>query len=183
MRKNVMLLFTMFVLTVLVSTPLFSATESDLIGTWNTYNVSKMKISRIGSRTANNYTTTTLTDVGTFTMHESDSTGIYDYTGNWVLIKDGKKVQFSLDAPGQSELVRMWENWLTEVANEYGASIANISFSITSLTISQPSISKKTNIPRKAIIKAKGLVSATVDSESMTRNFSYTSKVSFMNKQ
>jgi hypothetical protein len=182
MRKTVAFAFSMLALSMVVSIPLFAATEGDLIGTWNTYNVSKMKISRIGSRTANNDTTTTLTDAA-FTMHEIDSTGTYNYTGNWVLIKDGKKIQFSLDAPGQSVLVSMWENWLVEVAKEYGASIVDISFSVTSLTISQPGIPKRTNIPKKATIKAKGLVSATVDGEPMTRKFSYSSKVSFLNRQ
>jgi hypothetical protein len=183
MKKTIMFVFSMLVLAMFISTPLFSATEEDLIGTWETHSVSKLRISRIGSTASDNYSTTTLNDNGTFTLAEVDSTGEYNYTGNWELIKDGKKMLVGLDENGRDELIRMFGNWMMEMAEEYGASVSDISISIAKLTISQPSIPKKTNIPRKITIKSNGLVSAILDSEPLTRNFSYISKVSFLSKQ
>lgn len=183
MKKTVFVAFSLVFVVMFMSTPLFSATVDDLVGIWETYNVSKLKISGVGSRTAENNTTTILTDDMTFTMHEVDSTGTYDYTGNWGLIKDGKKMHIGLDTNGRSKLITMWEKWLMEIAQEYGVSIGNISLSVESLTISEPGLPKKTNIPKKATIKAKGLVSATVDGEPLTKKFSYTSKVTFLSRQ
>ena len=71
---------------------------------------------------------------------------------------------------------------MIEVGNEYGVSVNSIGFSIESLTITQPSIPKKTLIPKKVTVKAKGWVSASVDGEYLTKRFSYSSKVSFLFK-
>jgi hypothetical protein len=183
MRKPVVIALSVVVILALMSTPLLSATVDDLTGTWVTRSVAKLKISGVGSRSSENASTATLNQAGTFTLHENDSTGPYTYTGFWGLIKDGKKMSIALDTNGQAELMRAWENWLTEVANEYGVSIHDIQFSVQSLTISQPSIPKKTLVPKMTTVKAKGWVSAWVDGEYLTKRFSYTSKVYFLSKQ
>jgi hypothetical protein len=179
-KKHILIAISVLVISALTSTPSRSATVSDLAGVWDTWSVAKLKVSGVGSRSAENPSTTTLNQVGTFTLHEVDSTGTYDYTGNWDLIKDGKKMSIALDTPGQTELMLAWENWLIEVGNEYGISVENIEFSVEKLTISQPSIPKKTLIPKKITLKAKGRVSAFVDGEYLTKRFSYSSKVTFL---
>lgn len=182
MKKSIMFTFTMFFLAMFISTPLFSATEDDLLGDWITNNVSKLKITRIGSDASDDHSTTTLNNDTTFTMHENTSTGTYDYTGNWELIKNGKKILFALDGNGRTELIRMLGDWMEEMAEENEVFVSDISISITNLTLSQPSIPKKTNIPKKITIKAKGLVIAILESKPVTRKFSYTSQVSFLNR-
>jgi len=167
----------------LISSPVLSATVDDLVGTWTTLNTAKIRVSKIGSWSSENSSTTTLNDDGTFTLDEIDSTGQYEYTGDWSLIKEGKKISFELDDHGLSELGRVWTNWLIELADEYGATVENISFWDVTLTLSEPSVPKKTNIPKKTTIKAKGWVSATFNGENISRKFSYTSKVYFLFKQ
>jgi len=184
MRK--LILTTLYVLgmSVCMAAPLFSATVGDLAGTWITSSEPKLKISGIGSRSAENNGTTTLNQIGTFNLHEEDSTGTFDYTGNWGLIQEGKKMSIALNAAGQTELIRAWRLWLIEVANEFQVDIDAIEFSIESLTISQASIPKKPPIiPKKTTLKAKGWVTAWVDGEFLTKRFSYTSKVYFLYKQ
>ena len=56
-------------------------------------------------------------------------------------------------------------DWAEEIAREEGVTVSGINFDIESLTISQPSINKKTLIPKKATIKAKGIASALVNGE------------------
>lgn len=183
MRKPILIALSVLVMSVLVAIPSQSATVDDLVGTWRALSQPKLKISGIGSRSAENYGTATLDQLGTFNLHEVDSTGAFNYTGNWGLIKEGKKMSIALNAAGQAELIRAWELWLIEVGNEFGVSVNNIEFSVESLTITQPSIPKKTLIPKVTTLKAKGWVSALVDGEYLTKRFSYSSKVYFLFKQ
>lgn len=180
MRRHYCFSFIAVFIVLLISSPVLSATMDDLVGTWTTLNTAKIKVSKIGSWSSENSSTTTLNDDGTFTLDEIDSTGTYEYTGDWSLIKEGKKLSVGLDSAGRAELERVWENWLIELADEYGAFVENISFWDVTLTLSEPSIPKKTNIPKKTTIKAKGWVSATFDGEDISRKFSYTSKVYFL---
>ncbi len=180
MRKLAMITVSVLVMSVFMVPPLLSATVEDLAGIWDTRSVAKLKISGVGSRTAETPGNATLNDSLTFALDEYDSTGPYRYTGAWGLIKDGKKMSIALDSNGQAVLIDAWENWLEEVADDYGVSISGISFSVERLTISQPSIPKKTLIPKVTTIKGKGWVSAWVDGEYLTKRFSYTSKVYFL---
>jgi hypothetical protein len=116
-------------------------------------------------------------------MVENDPPDTYTYTGNWQLIKKGKKMLISFDQGGRDELIRLLEDWMMEVASGYGVPISDINISLAKLTISQPSIPKKTNIPKTTTIKATGLVSAYLDGMFITRKFSYDSKVSFICRQ
>lgn len=159
-----------------------SATVGDLVGTWTTVNTARIKVSRIGSWSSINNSTVTFENDMTFTLHEIDSTGIYDYTGDWSLINEGKKIAFDLDAAGYLELQRVWENWFRELAYEYGATIDNISFWDVTYTLSQPGVPKKTNIPKKTTIKAKGMVGANLNGDYLARKFTYVSKVYFISK-
>ena len=76
----------------------------------------------------------------------------------------------------------MGELGCSEIALENGVVAEDIHFDILSLTVSQPSINKKTLIPKKAKIKAKGRATAWIDGEFFDKNFSYTSKVSFIGR-
>jgi hypothetical protein len=183
MRKHYCFSAIAVFIALLISSPVLSATVDDLVGTWTTINTAKIRVSKIGSWSSENSSTTTFNNDGTFTLDEIDSTGPYDYTGDWSLIKEGKKIFFELDDHGLSELGRVWTNWLIELADENGATVENIIFWDVTLTLSEPSVPKKTNIPKKATIKAKGWVSATLNDEDISRKFSYTSKVYFLFKQ
>ncbi|HQB33331.1 MAG TPA: hypothetical protein PLY11_01135 [Syntrophorhabdus sp.] len=183
MKRTIGFYFAMLFFVMFITTPLFSATEDDLVGTWSMYHSAKLKVSRIGTTTSQNNSTVTLNGDGTFTMVENDPPDTYTYTGNWQLIKKGKKVLISFDQGGRDELIRLLEDWMTEVASGYGVPISDINISLAKLTISQPSIPKKTNIPKTTTIKATGLVSAYLDGMFITRKFSYDSKVSFICRQ
>jgi len=89
-------------------------------------------------------------------------------------------VSIAFDANGVNELIDTWKNWAQEIAADKGVTVSDINFSIESLTISQPSINKKTLIPKKTTVKAKGSASALVNGEPFVKKFTYTSKVSFI---
>jgi hypothetical protein len=80
-------------------------------------------------------------------------------------------------------LIRTRIDWAEEIARENGVVAENISFLIESLTVSQPSINKRTLIPKKATVKAKGIASATLDGVPTVKRFTYRSKVSFIVRQ
>ena len=102
MKKHILVAVSVLVIFVLMSTLSQSATVDDLVGTWDTFSQPKLKISGIGSRSAENYGTATLDQLGTFNLHEVDSTGTFNYTGNWGLIKEGKKMSIALNSAGQA---------------------------------------------------------------------------------
>jgi hypothetical protein len=151
------------------------------VGTWDTYSDAKLKISGIGSFSDENFSVTTLDLANTFVLTETSSTGTYYYSGEFSIV-DGKKLSFSLDTAGINQLVLTWIDWAEEIARENGVVAEDINFSILSLTVSQPSINKKTLIPKKTKITAKGRVSAWIDGEFFDKKFSYTSKVSFIGR-
>ena len=107
--------------------------------------------------------------------------GPYTYTGTFSII-DGKKLSIALDGPGLNELDRTWTNWAQEIADEEGVTVSGIVFHVESLTISKPSINKKTFIPKKTTVKAKGFVEALVNGEPFLKKFSYSSKVTFVGR-
>lgn len=182
MKKTSYFAICILVITVFVCTPSFSATIDDIAGTWDTYSIAKLKISSVGSFTDENPSTTTLNLSGNLTLVENSSGGPWSYTGTFSII-DGKKLSIAFDANGVIELIDTWKNWAQEIAADKGVTVSNINFSIESLTISQPSINKKTLIPKKTTVKAKGLASALVNGEPFLKKFSYSSKVSFMGRQ
>ena len=109
MRKLAMITVSVLVMSVFMATPLLSATMEDLAGTWDVLSQPKLKISGIGSRSAENYGTATLNLGGTFNLHEVDTTATFDYTGDWGLVKEGKKMSIALNAGGRTELIQAWE--------------------------------------------------------------------------
>jgi hypothetical protein len=159
----------------------FSATINDMAGTWDTYSDAKLKISGIGSFSDENFSVTTLDLANTFVLTETSSTGTYYYSGDFSLI-DGKKLSFELDLAGRTELISTWIDWAKEIALENGVVAEDINFNIESLTVSRPSINKRTLIPKKTTIKAKGRATARIDGEFFDKKFSYTSKVSFIGR-
>ena len=181
MKKTSFFAICILIISVFVCTPSFSVTIDDIDGTWDTYSEAKLKISKLGSFTDQNPSVTELNLSGTFVLDEITSTGPYSYTGTFTIINE-KKLSFQLDVAGENELKRTWVDWAAEIAREEGVTISGINFDIESLTISQPSINKKTLIPKKATIKAKGIASAWVNGEFYERKFSYTSKVYFLGR-
>ena len=93
-----------------------------------------------------------------------------------------KKLSFAPDTNGENELIRTWVDWAEEIAFENGVAVTDTSFYDINIIISRPSISKKTLIPKKTKITAKGRVSAWIDGEFFDKKFSYTSKVSFIGR-
>lgn len=179
MKKTTIFDISILIISVFVCSPSFSATIDDIVGTWDTYSQAKLKISGVGSFSDENFSETTLTLAGNFTLVEHSSGGPWSYTGTFSII-DGKKLSIAFDANGVKELIDTWKNWAQEIAADKGVTVSNINFSIESLTISQPSINKKTLIPKKTTVKAKGLASALVNGEPFLKKFSYSSKVSFI---
>jgi hypothetical protein len=166
---------------VFVCTPSLSVSLGDIAGTWDTYSEAKLKISGVGSFLDENPSTTTLGLDRTFSLFETTSTGPYNYTGAFDLI-DENKLSFAPDTNGENELISTWVDWAEEIAFENGVAVTDISFYDINITISRPSISKRTLIPKKTKITAKGRVSAWIDGEFFDKKFSYTSKVSFIGR-
>lgn len=179
MNKTGLVTIIVFLASVVFCIPSSAVTIDQIDGTWDTYSEAKLKISKLGSFTDQNPSVTQLNLSGTFVLDETTSTGPYSYTGTFTIINE-KKLSFELDTNGINELIRTWEDWAAEIAGEEGVTISGISFNIVSLTVSQPSINKKTLIPKKATVKAKGIASAWVNGVFYERKFSYTSKVSFI---
>ena len=114
--------------------PSLPVTEGDFADTtWATYSVAKMKISRVGASSDAKTSTVTFNPDYSFSLLETDLTGTYNYTGTWALIKKGKKLSLDLDAVGRTELVRMWTNWLGQVALEEGDTISDIEVTLDKL--------------------------------------------------
>jgi hypothetical protein len=181
MKKLSFIAFVVFLTSIALCIPSFSANMDDIDGTWNTYSKAKLKISSVGSFTDENPSTTTLNVNGNLTLVEDSWGGPYTYTGTFNII-DGKKLSIALDVNGVNELIDTWTNWAQEIAADKGVTVSDIDFSIESLTISQPSINKKTFIPKKTTLKAKGLVRAQVNGEPFLKKFSYSSKVNFIGR-
>lgn len=183
MKKTSFFVICILIISVFVCTPSFSATIDDLVGTWLTSSKAKLSFSGVGSFSDENPSISVLDSNYTFTLTEDNETGIYYYTGTFELI-DGKNLSFRLDQDGEEELIRTWKDWAEEIAYRKGAStITGIIFTYDTLTISQPSISKKTLIPKKTKINAKGWASATIDGKYMLKRFSYKSTVTFLGRQ
>jgi hypothetical protein len=182
MKKTSFFAICILIISVFVCTPSFSATIDDIAGTWDTYSIAKLKISSVGSFTDENPSTTTLNLSGNLTLVENSSGGPYTYTGTFSII-DGKKLSIALDVNGVNELIDTWTNWAQEIADEEGVTVSGVVFHVESLTISKPSINKRTLIPKKTTVKAKGFVEASVNSEYYVKKFTYTSKVSFIGRQ
>jgi hypothetical protein len=148
MKKTNYFAIYILVISMLVGTPSFSATVGDIAGTWDTYSEAKLKISGVGSFLDENPSTTVLGLDRTFSLSETTSTGPYTYTGAFDLI-DEKKLSLAADTNGENELIRTWADWAEEIALENGVSVTGISFYDINITISRPSISKRTLIPKK----------------------------------
>jgi len=73
MKKHILITVSVLVISVLMAIPSQSATVDVLVGTWNTFSKPKLKISGIGSRSAENYGTVTLDQLATFNLHEVDT--------------------------------------------------------------------------------------------------------------
>lgn len=157
-------------------------TEDELFGAWNAHSKAKLKVRRIGSQSIANESVMQLNGDGTFALTETEPPASYIYTGHWHLI-NGKKLFFDLDAAGQSEFVRMWTNRVEEIATQKGIAITSINFSEISFKISQPRIPKKSSIPRRTTLRAKGWITASVNGQNVMRRFSYISRISFLSKQ
>jgi hypothetical protein len=182
MKKLGFIALGIFLISLFFSVASYSATLDQIAGTWVTWSDAKLKITGIGSFTDQNYSETTLDVVNTFVLTETSSTGTYYYTGIFTLI-DGKKLDIQPDSDCRNELIRTWVDWAEEIARENGVLAENIIFEPESLTFSQPSINKRTLIPKKTTIKAKGWVSALIDGVPYTKRFTYTNKVSFIARQ
>jgi hypothetical protein len=158
-----------------------TVTEDDLLGTWNTNSKARLNLRRLGSKSEQINSTMALNEDGTFTLIETDVTGTYNYTGHWSLI-GGKKIVVDLDVAGQSEFMRMWTNWLKEIAAPRNVTVTDINFSEMKLTISQASISKGTRAPRKMTIKAQASLNARINGQDKVTRCSYVNRVSFLNR-
>lgn len=161
--------------------PKYTVTEDDLLGAWNTFSEAKLRVSGVGAGSGASKSTMVFNQDGTFALAEIASTLAFTYTGEWSLI-NGKKISFGLDVLGESELANMWLNWLEQIAAERGLTIQNINFSEIRLIMSQASLPKNTLVPKRMTIKAKGLVSATLNGQDIAKRFSYINKVSFLSK-
>ncbi len=151
---------------------------------WNTTYSSKLTISGLISESDTTYGDCTLFDDGTFNCYEDEHGRDRNYTGTYIEIRSTKssiKYQSSFDSNGLQEFKNMLTDWAKDLANDEGAEISNISFNFTSVKTSQMTISKKTNLPGKVTITIKGKVSAKLDGVYTTKNFSYTSKITFQN--
>jgi hypothetical protein len=182
MKKFGLIQLVVVCISILFCIPALAVTIDDIDGTWTTYSKAKLKIASVGTFTDENFSTTTLTLTGFFTLAENSSGGPYSYNGTFTII-DEKKLSFALDTDGVSELIKTWTNWAQEIATDKGVTVSDINFNIESLTISQPSINKKTLTPKKATIKVRGLASALVNGAPFLKKFSYSSNVSFVSLQ
>ena len=180
MKKTSFFAICILIISVFVCTPSFSVTIDDIDGTWDTWSKAKLSFSGVGSFSDENPSETVLDLAGNFALTETNDTGTYNYSGDFS-IEQEKKLLFSLDAPGTDELVRTWRDWTREIAYDKGAStITDIGFSNVIITYSSPKISKRSGIPGKAKIKAKGWASAIIDGDPITKRFSYKSTVTFL---
>jgi hypothetical protein len=129
MKKTSYFVICILVISVFVCTPSFSATIDDIVGTWDTYSQAKLKISGVGSFTDENFSETTLTLAGNFTLVEHSSGGPWSYTGTFSII-DGKKLSIAFDANGVKELIDTWKNWAQEIATDKGVTVSNINLAL-----------------------------------------------------
>jgi len=182
MKKIGFIALGIFLVSVFFPVSSFAAELADVVGTWVTWSDAKLRISGIGSFSDQNYSETTLDVFNAFVLTETSSTGTYYYTGTFTLV-DGKKLDIQPDDDCRNELIRTWVDWAREIARENGVLAENIIFETESLTFTQPSINKRTLMPKKATIKGKGWVSALIDGVPYAKRFTYTSKVSFINRQ
>jgi hypothetical protein len=149
---------------------------------WNTTYSSKLTISGLIRASDTTFGNCTLYDDGTFNCYEDEHGRDRNYTGTYTSIgstKSSIKYQFSFDSSGLQEYKNMLADWAEDLANDEGAEISNISFNFTSVKTSRITISKKTNLPAKVTITIKGKVSANLNGVYTTKNFSYTSKITF----
>jgi hypothetical protein len=149
---------------------------------WNTTYSAKISIPGVISASDTTFGNCTLYDDGTFNCYEDEHGRDRNYTGTYTTIgstKSSIKYQFSFDSNGLQEYKNMLTDWAEDLANDEGAEISNISFNFTSVKTSRITISKKTNLPGKVTITIKGKVSANLNGVYTTKNFSYTSKITF----
>ncbi|MGR9088321.1 MAG: hypothetical protein ACU841_14795 [Gammaproteobacteria bacterium] len=95
----------------------------------------------------------------------------------------GKRIFLDLDASGQAEFVRMWTDRLEAWAAGKGALICGVNFSNIRFALNRPVIPKKKFVPKKATIKARGWLSASLNGRDITRRFAFRNKTIFLNKQ
>ena len=147
---------------------------------WNTIYSSKFTVKGLISETDTTYGDCTLYDNGTFNCYEDEHGIDRNYTGTYAYIgTTGYKFQFTFDAEGLQEYRDMLTGWAEDMADQEGAEISNISFSFTSVKTSKVTISKKTGIPGNAKVTIKGKVSAILEGMYATKNFSFSSNITF----
>ena len=178
MKKYYSILLFLAMILVGLSTQVFAATIDDLVGTWNVKFNSKFVVWKYSDSDIT-YGTVTFNDDYTFKLYETD-TG-RSFTGTFSLVNNGKKIAFVLDQSSLDEIKNgTLTDWLTQMAEEGGIAISDISFDFSNVRIPNAKISKKTNLPSYALIVIKGKVSATVNGKYKTKNFSYRCKVTFL---
>jgi hypothetical protein len=149
---------------------------------WDTIYSSKFTVPGLVSKSDTTSGDCTLYDDGTFNCYENEHGIGRNYTGDYVYIGNtGYKIQFILDPLGLLEYTDMFRAWVLDMADEKGADISNISFNFTSVMTSQVTISKRTGIPGKARVTIKGKISADLDGKPTTKNFSFSSNITFQN--
>ncbi len=165
------------------SKPVTSVPESQIDGAaatnyeWNTIYTNRFAVSGLVSDSDMTDGHCTLYDDGTFNCY-ADEHGIdRNYTGTYG--QAGYRVQFTFNSDGLQEFKDMLTHWVEQLAYEDEADISNISFNFTSVTISRMTISKRTGIPGNVTVTIRGKVSAILDGRSITKSFSYSSKVTF----
>ncbi len=147
---------------------------------FNTIYSSKFAVSRLVSGSDTTYGDCTLYDNGTFNCFEDEHGKDRNYTGTYAYIgKTGYKFQLTFDANAVHEYRDMLTGWAENMADQEGAEISNISFSFTSVKTSRVTISKKSGIPGKATVTIKGKISAILDGKYITKNFSFSSRITF----
>lgn len=153
--------------------------NNGLLGSWNAYSQSKLKVWRLGSRSGANDSTLQFNDDGAFTLTETEPLQTYVYTGHWVLV-NGKKLTLELDQAGQSELMRLWTNRLEEVAAEKSLSLDDVNFSGLTFALSRPRIPKNKRVPKTVILKARGWINASATGQEIKRRFAYRNRITFL---
>jgi len=146
-----------------------AATMEDIVNNnepWFVYSNTTAKVSKLGTDRSEGLGSVEFTADGPFsgTFSYSDHTD-HDYTGNFVLSPNGKKLTMELDEEGRIEFYTMMAEWLYDAAWYYeGIELENIWFfpDKKGVVLSPVKISQKTNSPTKGKVSAKGTVSADV---------------------
>jgi uncharacterized repeat protein (TIGR02543 family) len=157
-----------------------TAYGAESIYMWNLEFDTKGTITKVGTDYSTTYGICSLYDDGTFDVYEDDYGTSRHYTGTYQIIGGKtKKIIFTLDQQGRSEIETMLTDWVQDVADEEGVEISDISFAIKQIKITKATINKKTDTPKNITITIKGTVSAILEGSYATRKFQLTEKILF----